>query len=86
MCTVSINVDEATVQLINPGLTSRESISNWLQHQVDLMMKEMAHDRALEGVCFPLEQDIMKGDEETISVEELRAMLHETVRKEYALP
>ena len=29
---------------------------------------------------------VMDDDEETMSVEELRAMLHETIRKEYALP
>ena len=34
------------MQQINPGLTSRESIGDWLQHQVDLMMKEMMEGRA----------------------------------------
>ena len=42
MCTVSINIDEATMQQINPCLTSQESISCWLQHQVDLMLEKMA--------------------------------------------
>ena len=69
MCTVSINIDEAMMQQINPSLTSHESISRWLQHQVDLMLEEMILD-----------------DEETMDVEEVRAMLHETVRKEYARP
>ena len=69
MCTVSINIDEATMRQINPLLTSHESIRYWLQHQVDAMIKEM-----------------MIEDTETMDVEELRAMLHETVRKEYALP
>ena len=41
MCTVSINIDEAMMRLINPGLTDSESINRWLQHQVDLMLKEM---------------------------------------------
>ena len=41
MCTVSINIDEATMRQINPLLTSRESIGSWLQHQVDLMIEEM---------------------------------------------
>lgn len=86
MCTVSIKVDEATMQRINPGLTSRESIGDWLQHQVDLMLEEMALNKTLEGMYSPTEQDVMEGDEETMSVEELRALLHETVRKEYALP
>lgn len=69
MCTVSINIDEATMRQINPLLTNRESINNWLQHQVDLMIKEMIVE-----------------DTDTMDVEELRAMLHETVRKEYARP
>ena len=69
MCTVSINIDEATIRQINPLLTNRESINNWLQHQVDLMIKEMIVE-----------------DTDTMDVEELRAMLHETVRKEYARP
>lgn len=42
MCTVSINIDEARMQQINPLLSSRESIGCWLQHQVDLMLEEMA--------------------------------------------
>lgn len=46
MCTVSIKVDEATMQRINPGLTSRESIGDWLQYQVDLMLEEYLLGRA----------------------------------------
>ena len=42
MCIVSINIDEAAVRRINPLLTSRESIGQWLQHQVDEMIEEMA--------------------------------------------
>lgn len=69
MCTVSIHIDEARMRQINPLLTSRESISRWLQHQVDLMIEEMILE-----------------DDDTMDVEELRVMLHETVRKEYARP
>ena len=42
MCTVTINIDDAAVRRINPLLTSRESISQWLQHQVDELIEEMA--------------------------------------------
>lgn len=42
MCTVTINIDDATVRRINPNLTSRESISQWLQRQVDELIDEMA--------------------------------------------
>lgn len=86
MCTVSINIDEARMQQINPFLTSRESIGNWLQHQVNLMLEEMTQGMTIEEFYANTEQNVMADDEETMSVEELRAMLHETVRKEYALP
>ncbi len=54
MCTVSINIDEATLRRINPlltsresiSLTSRESISCWLQHQVDLMIEGYTRSKA----------------------------------------
>lgn len=42
MCTVSVNIDDATVRRINPLLTSCESISLWLQRQVDEMIERMA--------------------------------------------
>ena len=41
ICTVSIIIDEATMRQIDPRLTSRESIGQWLQHQVDIMIEEM---------------------------------------------
>ena len=69
MCTVTINIDEATMRQINPSLTTRESIGEWLQHRVDLMMEKIVSQKI-----------------DTMDVEELRLMLHETVRKEYALP
>ena len=42
MCTVSINIDDNMVRSINPLLTSRESIGQWLQRQVDELIEEMA--------------------------------------------
>ena len=42
MCTVSINIDDAIVRRINPNLTSRESIGQWLQQQVNDWLMEMA--------------------------------------------
>lgn len=45
MCTVSINIDEATLRQIDPLLTNRESIGKWLQHQVDMMVEEYARGR-----------------------------------------
>ena len=46
MCTVTINIDEATMQRINPNLTTRESIGKWLQHRVDLMIEEIVAKEA----------------------------------------
>lgn len=42
MCTVNIKVDDAIMQQINPELTTRESISQWLQSQVNMMIEELA--------------------------------------------
>lgn len=42
MCTVTINIDDATVRRINPNLTTHESIGQWLQRQVDELIEEMA--------------------------------------------
>ena len=42
MCTVTINVDDATVRRINPDLTTRESIGRWLQDKVNLLISELA--------------------------------------------
>ncbi|MBR5984003.1 MAG: hypothetical protein IK025_09855 [Bacteroidales bacterium] len=75
MCTVSINVDEATIQQINPGLTSRESIGSWLQHQVDLMMKEMAHGRT-ESRRLALKKDM--------TPEQLYSLISEEIDEIYA--
>ena len=45
MCTVSININEATIRQIDPRLTSRESIGRWLQHRVDMMLEDDLHSR-----------------------------------------
>ena len=75
MCTVSINIDEATIRQINPLLTSRESISRWLQHQVDLMVEEYSHDRA-ESRKQALEKDM--------TPEQLYSLISEEIDEIYA--
>lgn len=40
MCTVSIKVDDEMMQRISPELTTPSSIGEWLQHQVDELIKE----------------------------------------------
>ena len=42
MCTVSIDIDDTIVRRINPNLTSRESIGQWLQQEVNEWLMEMA--------------------------------------------
>ena len=86
MCTVSINIDEAAMRQIDPRLTSRESIGRWVQHQMDLLVSELTCSMRSDELYSGIEQDVIGDEEETMDVEELRAMLHETVRKEYARP
>ena len=79
MCTVSINIDEATMRQINPLLTSRESIGKWLQHQVDLMVEEMILDdneTKFLGTSDPLLHDV--------TVEELYAIIEQDIQAIYA--
>lgn len=86
MCTVSINIDEATMRQIDPSLTSRESIGRWLQHQVDMMLEEMTADMTIEEFYANMEQNVISDDEETMGIEEARAMVHAAIREEYAKP
>ena len=86
MCTVSINIDEAAMRQIDPRLTSRESIGQWVQHQMDLLVSELTCSMRPDELYSGIEQDVIGDEEETMDVEELRVMLHETVRKEYARP
>ena len=86
MCTVSINIDEAAMRQIDPRLTSLESIGQWVQHQMDLLVSELTCSMRSDELYSGIEQDVIGDEEETMDVEEVRAMVHETVRKEYAKP
>ncbi|MBQ6772272.1 MAG: hypothetical protein IJP44_15010 [Bacteroidales bacterium] len=74
------------MQQIKPLLSSRESISHWLQHQVDLMLEEMTRGMTIEEFYANKEQDMMADVEETMGIEEARAMVHAAIREEYAKP
>jgi len=79
MCTVSINIDEATMRQINPLLTSRESIGKWLQHQVDLMIEEMIPE---DDETSSLDtSDMLLHD---VTVEELYAIIEQDIKAIYA--
>ena len=69
MCTVSINIDEASIRDLRPELNTTAAIRSWVQELIDARL-----------------QQIRLEDEETMDVEEARAMVLETVRKEYAKP
>jgi len=72
MCTISIDVDEATIQQIDPRLTSRESIGRWLQHQVDLMLEEMTVSNDLaENRRLALERDMTPEQLYSVVLEEI---------------
>ncbi len=70
MCTVSINVNDAVMRQINPSLTNRERIKQWLQHQVDMMIArmveeddetmdlEISNDMTIEELYDVIEQDV----------------------------
>ena len=70
MCTVSINVNDAVMRRINPSLTNRERIKQWLQHQVDMMIArmveeddetmdlEISNDMTIEELYDVIEQDV----------------------------
>ena len=75
MCTVSINIDEAAMRRINPLLTSRESISHWLQHQVDLMIEGYTRSKA-ERRKQALEKDM--------TPEQLYSLIAEEIDEIYA--
>ena len=42
MCTVSIEVDDASLRRINPGLTNNESIRHWVQRYVNEFIGNLA--------------------------------------------
>ena len=75
MCTVSIDIDEAAIQQIDPGLTSRERIGQWLQHRVDMMLNEMVRDRS-ESRVQALKKDM--------TPEELYSLIAEEIDEIYA--
>ena len=69
MCTVTINIDEASIRDLRPELNTTAAIRSWVQELIDARL-----------------QQIRLEDEETMDVEDVRAMVLETVRKEYARP
>ena len=69
MCTVSINIDEATIQDVCPELNTTAAIRSWVQELIDSRLRQLRLE-----------------DEETMSIEEARTMVHAAIREEYAKP
>lgn len=72
MCTVSVKVDETVLRDVLPELDSIAAISRWAQLLID------QHIDALTKEYID--------DDEVIDLETARAMLHQTIREEYARP
>ena len=65
MCTVNLKVNDAMVKRINPQLTNRESIGQWVQKIFDEMIADMAvdvaapsHDMSVEELYHAIEEDV----------------------------
>ncbi len=56
MCTVNISVDESVIRNYNPALSSREAIQQWLQRQVDIMLKELSPSDTKPPCCYTDEE------------------------------
>jgi hypothetical protein len=97
MCTVSVNVNEATVRGLNPRLDSPAAIRQWAQQQIDLCIQQMEMERERnvpqEDLWRAIEQDknltlkpseISADHAETIDIETFRTDLHRMVEEIYA--
>lgn len=96
MCTVNIKVDEASLRNVLPELDSTAAIGRWAQILIDQHIEALTKEYALRQERTPedlygLVADDLNvlgeaDDTETMTLEEARAMLHKTVREEYARP
>ena len=84
MCTVSITVNEVAIRRINPSLTSKEAIGQWLQHQVDVMLDNLS-DTVEEPPCVynSKEEAIAEVQRRMEEIESGRAKMipHEEVKR-----
>ena len=76
MCVRTVNIDEARLRRINPSFSDMKVIDQWLE--------EVIAD-AISDMEFLSKNDDVAG-EETMSIEEARAMTLQAVREEYARP
>ena len=74
MCVRSVNVDEARLRRINSSFSDMEVIDRWLEGVIA---------DAISYMEFLSKNDVL-ADEETMSIEEARAMVHAAIHEEYA--
>ena len=94
MCMVSVNVDEAALRDMRPDIDSAAAIRLWAQELIDLSLREMREQREerqrslrQSRVASEFDDGQMRAeDEETMSIEEARAITLAAVREEYARP
>ena len=60
MCTVTVNVDEAMLKEINPNLSDKTAIREWVQQLIDLRIREYAlqQDVTVEKLYDIIEDEI----------------------------
>ena len=76
MCVRTVNIDEARLRRIDSSFSDMKVIDQWLE--------EVIAD-AISDMEFLSKNGVVAG-EETISIEEARAMTLQAVREEYARP
>ena len=87
MCTVTINIDEAKMRRIDPELTSKERIGQWLQQRVDELMEDYLSDYPLSPCSYTKEEmmvicdrrmeELISGQATTIPHEEVMRRMSE---------
>ena len=85
MCIVNIKVNDATMRQINPSLTDRDSITDWLQHQVDAMIEDVLRQRQTESTSdVDTDKGVSQIFTQDMSVEELYSVISDEIDTIYA--
>lgn len=83
MCNVTISINEAIVRRFNPSLSSLDAIQQWLQHQVNIMMENLA-DTKEPPCCYNSTAEVIAEAErrmEAIESGKAKLIPHEEVRQ-----
>ena len=59
MCEISINIDTEKLHNINPMFDDTATIKNWVQHQIDMIINEMATSKSSPNAHTAKEMDII---------------------------